>query len=257
MNLSDGAPDAPRDRDDAEAPPREPGFFERVSGLGVAAQALIPGFYAWAVTVAPAAWSRGAPFLAKPFALAGIACLIGAVIVERKRPTWSRAISVWGLVLTSAIVWALTPLALSPQRLDVARGVAGMIGWALFAFSSAAPALRRDDSHKLLVAGPRLRPRGQIPRGDVFFLVVGVLLALALQTVGWRAVVPERALLVRLVALASGLAVLGAATSIALTRHMRRPPASRKTRMRRSLVWLLVLGGLIAIGAAVHGIAAR
>ena len=245
------------DPDDNAAASPAPGFFERVSGLGVSAQAIIPGFYAWSVTVAPAAWARGAPLIAKLIALAGLGCLGAAIILERSQPTWSRAVSVWGLVLTSTVVWALAPAALSPARLEAARGVAGMIGWALFAFASAAPALKRDDSHKLLVAGAPLRPRASIPRGDAIFLAGGIILALFLQTIGWHALVPERALLVRLVALASGLAVLGGATSIALARHGRRAPAKRKLRVRRALVWLLGLAVLAAVGIAVFGISGR
>ena len=38
---------------------RRPQLLARVSDLGTAAQASIPGLYAWAVTVAPAAWKSG------------------------------------------------------------------------------------------------------------------------------------------------------------------------------------------------------
>lgn len=237
--------------------PLPPKFFARVSDLGVAAQAAIPGFYAWSVTVAPAAWARGAPMAAKVGALLGAGCLGAAIALERRHATWSRAVSVWGLVLTSALVWALVPGALSPARLEASRGVAGMIGWALFAFASAAPALKRGDSRDLLVAGAPLRPRARIPRGDAIFIAGGVLFSLLLQTIGWQAVVPERALLVRLVALASGLAVLGAMTSIALARHGRRATAKRKLRMRRASRWLAVLALLLAVGIVAFGVFGR
>src|SRR6185503_4004543 len=57
-------------------------------------------------------------------------------------PTWARIWSVWGFVLSSAIVWSLAPAALSSARLDGVRGALGMVGWALFAFASAGPVLR-------------------------------------------------------------------------------------------------------------------
>ena len=243
-------------------------LFDRLSEIGSAAQATIPGLYAWGVTVAPAAWGRGAPLAAKIVALLGVVLLLAAVLLERSpasdgamatepaRPSFlgrfarhARPLSVWGLVATSALVWALAPGALSPARLDAPRGVAGMIGWALFAFASAAPAIARDPESSRVTPGPPLRPRSPIPRGDAWFILGGTVFALGLQVIGWRVVVPERALLVRLVALASGLGVIGAATQITLARHARRVRPSRRSRVRRSLVWLaaltvLALGGL-------------
>jgi hypothetical protein len=222
--------------------------WDRIADLGSAAQASIPGVYAWAVTVAPVAWSRGAPWLAKGAAIAGLVALSVAVLVERRSATWSRVVSVWGLVSTSGCVWALAPGASSPPRLDPIRAVLGMLGWALFALSSAAPALKRVPADTMPSGAVPLRPRAAVPRGDVVYVLGGVVFATVLQTLGWSAPLVERALLVRLVAVAGGLAVIGTSTSIALARHGRRVPAARKTRVRRAVVWL-VLFGLMAGGA--------
>jgi hypothetical protein len=227
---------------------RDRAFLDRLSGIGTAAQATIPGFYAWAVTVAPAAWGRGAPLLAKIIAVAGVLALVLAIVVEQTAPRWARAVSVWGLVATSALVWALAPLSLLPTKLDAPRGVAGMIGWGLFAFASAGPALPRNPEASRVAEGTPLRPRTAVPRGDGWFILGGALAAMGLQIIGWRVAVPERALLVRLVALASGLAVLGAATQIALARHHRRYRPSKKTRMRRSLPMVVALAALALVG---------
>src|SRR5262245_51202127 len=172
----------------------------QVSDLGPAAQASIPGVYAWAVTVAPAAMSRGAPWIAKVVAFVGVAALAGSTILERRyagdvdagralrgwqADAWARGLSVWGLVLSSALVWALAPAALSPARLDAARGIAGMIGWALFAFASAAPSLKRSAEDAARVVGDGgLKPRSRLPRGDLFYLSVAIVAALGLQVVG-------------------------------------------------------------------------
>ncbi len=226
------------------------GLFERLGDIGTAAQATIPGLYAWAVTVAPAAWSRGSPLLAKVIACAGLASLILAIPLERRWPRYGRPVSVWGLVSTSAFVWALAPAALLPTRIDAGRGVAGMIGWGLFALASAAPALPRDGDDSRIVDGAPLRPRGKIPRGDAWFIGAGALMAIGLQTVGWNVAVPERALLVRLVALAAGLGVIGAATQIALGRHGRRIRPTRRVRVRRSMAAFLGLFVVAALGLA-------
>jgi len=226
------------------------GFFERLGDIGTAAQATIPGFYAWAVTVAPAAWSRGAPLLAKIIACMGLGSLVLAVVLERRWARYARPVSVWGLVSTSALVWALAPAALLPNRIDAARGVAGMIGWGLFALASAAPALPRDADAARIVDGAPLRPRAKIPRGDAWFIGAGTAMAIGLQAVGWNVVVPERALLVRLVSLAAGLAVIGAATQIALGRHGRRIRPTRRVRVRRSMPAFIGLCVVAAIGLA-------
>jgi hypothetical protein len=265
----------------------------RMAAIGASAQAAIPGLYAWAITVAPAAWSRGAPILAKAAAVIGVLALVTAPLVEgagpavspdeggdrasaaaardgaeaakKKKtvldsmrswtgPTWARVWSVWGFVLSSAIVWALAPSALSSARLDGVRGALGMVGWALFAFASAGPTLRADPALAgRILASTSLKPRSEIPRGDGVYVAVGVVMALAMQGVGWGIAVPERAVLVRLVTVVCGIAVLGGTTSIALARHTGRIPASRRIRLRRAAPWLVMLV-LVAFSGAVIGL---
>ena len=258
----------------------------RLSELGASAQAAIPGLYAWAITVAPAAWYRGAPLLAKIAAIIGVIALTTAPLIEGAGlrappaepapgsheppaaaanaprglgllrswtgPTWARVWSVWGFVLSSAIVWTLAPGALSSARLDGVRGALGVVGWALFAFASAGPSLRADpDASSRIVAGSSLKPRSELPRGDGAYVAAGVLLALGMQSVGWAVATPERAVLVRLVTVVCGVAVLGATTSIALARHATRSPASRGLRVRRALPWVVILALCVASGIVV------
>jgi hypothetical protein len=261
----------------------------RFSELGASAQAAIPGLYAWSITVAPAAWSRGAPLFAKVAAVIGVIALVTAPLVEGAGlrvaesappraphldggagrpslappapsglaalrawtgPTWARIWSVWGFVLSSAIVWTLAPAALSSARLDGVRGALGVVGWALFAFASAGPSLRADpDAAARIVAGSSLKPRSELPRGDGAYVAAGVVLALAMQAIGWGVPTPERAVLVRLVTVVCGVAVLGATTSIALARHQPRARASRSLRLRRSLPWVVMLS--LLLGSAI------
>jgi hypothetical protein len=272
------------------AAPRRHRLLLQVAELGASAQAAIPGLYAWAITVAPAAWSRGAPLVAKAAAVVGLVALVTAPFVEgagrfgaaatttespdpdasppsqrpraRSRldrlgpvrawtgPQWARVWSVWGFVLSSAIVWALAPAALSSARLDGVRGSLGMVGWALFAFASAGPTLRPDPTaSERIVAGTPLKPRSELPRGDGLYVVIGVAAALAMQGIGWGVPSPERAVLVRLVTIVCGIAVLGGFTSIALSRHLTRTPASRGVKIRRSLIWFVLLLAVGAVGA--------
>ncbi len=238
----------PQPADDAETV-RTPSALGRLIDLGGAAQACIPGLYAWAVTVAPVAWAHGASAFAKVTASAGLVSLAAALFLEHRRPEdapRARAVAVWGFSLSSAMTWLVEPSAMSLLKIDAARGFAGMLGWGLFAFACAAPPVRRDEANEArVVEGPPLRPRTRLARGDVAIISLGAAIACVLQVVGWRSGPAERAILVRLVALACGLAILGAATDVALARHVRRVPSPRRERIRRAIPWLSILSVLV------------
>lgn len=241
------APESPADEE------RKPStVLVRLSEMGASAQAAIPGLYAWAITVAPAAWGRGGPRIAKVASIFAVIALTTAPILEaRGRAMWGRIWSVWGFVLPCAVVWALSPSALSSARFDSVRGVLGTVGWALFAFASAGPTLRANkETERRAVASSSLKPRAAIPRGDGVYIAVGATMAIGLQTIGWGVTVPERAVLVRLVTIVCGIAVIGATTSIALARHQMHVPASKRLRMRRALPWFVLLALFVGSGVA-------
>ncbi|WP_394824373.1 hypothetical protein [Pendulispora albinea] len=245
MAASD-TPTPAEDQDLTERIPvrTRPRLFE----LGSVAQASVPGAYAWFVTVVPTAWSRGAPWSAKLFAVIGVAHVIGAALLEPRWPKGARIASVWGLATTSVIVWALCPSALASTRFDTARGITGMIGWGLFAYASAAPAVMRSPISIVEDAAP-LKPRGRVPWGGSIFITIGTVLATALQFIGWQTTSsPERAVLVRLVCLALGLGLIGASTSIALARHQVRTRTSPRQRMRVVIPWFLAIFLLAIVG---------
>ncbi len=233
-----------------DGPPPPPRPRPRVADLGASAQAAIPAFYAWGVTVAPAAWGKGVSPFAKGFAILGVVLVGAATLVERDRPRLARPLSVWGLAVTSVIVWLLAGPTSVAGRGDVLIGLLGALGWLLFAFASSAPPLRRQVlAPARISAGPRLRPRVEIPRFDALYVLFGVSAAIGLQAVGWRVSSPERAMLVRLVMLAAGLAVLGAATDLAVSRHAPRPLARSSRRIRRALPLVLFLAAVTVTGA--------
>lgn len=234
---------------------RAAGLLERLSSWGAAAQASVPGAYAWGVTVAPAAWSRGASSFARIASLVAIVVLGMGVLGERRWGWRARLASLWGFVLACALTWSAAPAALAPLRIDVPRGMAGMIGWALFAMASAAPALQGTREADRVALDLDLGPRKGLARGDATYVAGGALLAAGLQLFGWQVTSPERAILVRFVALAAGLALVGGATDIALARHLARAPRSRARRFRRALAVFVVLAllGLAGLLFVVRG----
>jgi hypothetical protein len=228
------------------------GALVRVADLGSTAQASVTGIYAWSVSVAPAAFAHGAPGIAQMAAVFGIASLAGAPILESKRPRAARIVSVWGLVFTSLLVWIAVPSSsLSPLRFDGVRGLAGMLGWALFAFASAAPALVPLSSESATWTLSRaLRSRSPTGWADAAILWIGIGMAGVTQAVGWHVVEPERAVLVRLLGLVGGLAMVGAAASMVAARHVARKFDAPARRARRAVVSLVMLGLLAAVGVA-------
>ncbi len=225
-------------------------WLASLSTLGPLAQAALPGIYAWGVTVLPLAWPHGAPVLAKLSAFAGIASLVAAPFVERRSPTIGRVLSVWGFTVASAVVWLAVPPATA--RFETSRAFAGVIGWALFAFASAAPAPARDaGAAARLVASAPLRPRGRIATGDRAILAAGFVVAAAFQAIGWTVAVPERALLLRLLAVVAGLAIIGAATRAALARHAP-SGASIRRRVRGAAPPAFALFVLLVVGLLTH-----
>lgn len=234
--MADLAPEPAR-----EEPPKAGGpIFARFGELGATAQAAVPGVYAFFVTVAPAAFGHGAGALAKPFAVLAILVLLGAAVAERRYPREARLVSVWGFTLTSALAWVFAGAPLAPTRLDALRGVTGMIAWGLFAYASAAPAYTKPKAAAPREGAP-LVPRAKLARGDGLYLAFGAFLALAIQLVGWRTASQERALLVRLVLLVSGIGLLGAVMSAALARHARASAAPAKRRLRPTATWTVAV----------------
>jgi hypothetical protein len=246
---------------------RAEGLLQRFSAMGAAAQAVVPGLYAWAVTVAPAVldvrwdrgafavWAHGTSLVARLAALVAPLWLVGGPFAERHWEARGRVASLWGFVLSCALAWSAAPTAVGPLRIDAPRGVAGMIGWALFALAAAAPALHRsaDDDERILQEAPLVPRKGRSKRGDSAYLAGGALLAALLQGVGWRVAGAERALLVRFVALAAGLAVIGVTTEIALARHARRVPRSRARRLRSAMAALVALA-LLGLTGVIFGL---
>jgi drug/metabolite transporter superfamily protein YnfA len=217
--------------------------------LGATAQATVPGFYAWLVTVAPAAFGRGARPLSKAMALTGLALLLLAPLCERRWPSVGRIMSIWGLVITSLVVWLLATVgSTSPTRWDPLKNIAGLIGWSLFALASVAPALPPREVAKEDLSR-KLQRRGDSGVVDALIVGAAILLAAVLQCVGWQAEEPERAVLVRLVALGAGVMLIGASALVVAGRHAARRALAPTKRAKRAIVPLVLFVLWVAAGA--------
>jgi hypothetical protein len=226
---------------------------EPPQAMGALRHASIPGAYAWAVTVAPLLWARGdGAWIARLAAGLSLAFLLMGAGLEPRLGPRRRFAFLWAFFIACAVAWGASPGSLAPSRFDAGREIAGMLGWGLFAFAAAAPPLRRG----ALVSGdasddapePALPSYRRPARGDRLYAIFGIALALSIQLVGLHAAIPERALLVRFVALAAGLAAIGASQELALARHAVRVARGPSARFRAVFMPLAVLLVLLMAG---------
>jgi hypothetical protein len=221
----------------------------RASRIAAAAQASVPGIYAWAVTVAPPAWGRGSVSLGRVSAVVALAFLVLGAWGEWRLSTKLRLVGFWGFVLACALAWSAAPTGLAALRTDPVRGGAGMLAWAIFAFAFAAPVRDRGGAAE---SAERLAPHRKLAAGDRAYVGAAVAIAASLQLIGWQVKTAERALLERVVALAAGLAIIGVGAELAVARHEPRAIRPRGRRLRAAAVSLFALlllgvGGLLLV----------
>src|SRR5580704_73363 len=148
---------------------RAAGLLERVSAVGVAAQASVTALYAWGVTVAPVAWRPGVSSVARVSAAAALLTIGAGVAAERRWGASARVPAFWAFVLTSALTWSVAPAALAPLRVDTSRGIAGMLSWALVALAFAAPALEGRAQAGRPIDSPSSPEGKSLRRGDSLY----------------------------------------------------------------------------------------
>ena len=239
--------------------------LRKVLELGPTSQTIVAGVYAWAVTVAPVGFgkhgaSHAQNWVATVFATLAFLALVRGVVSEvllRDKPDsqealeQSRTLTLFSFATMSLITWIVDTDSLSPVHLSAARGVAGMLGWALFAYASSAPVVEPVPEPARVEAG--IRARGRVERGDAIFVGIVAALALGLQLVGWSIATPERGILVRIVTLGAGILVLGGAGTFVAARHGGKSDANPRARQRSSraplpLGWVVALVLLVAAG---------
>ncbi len=210
-----------------------------LASQGAATQAVAPGVYVWAVTVAPVGFGSGSTLPAHAAAVLGLLAVLVAPLVERTRPGAARLFAGWGLVAGAIATWALGPES-RLRAFDAVRGIAGLLGWALFTLALASPAVSRAKS---LEEGGSPSPAVS---WDSVVAAVGVILGLSLQLPGWSIVDRDRSLLLRVLALAGSLALISAscAIGVAIVRYRETKPS--KKRRDAALLWTILavlLGG--------------
>jgi len=215
-------------------------------------QVLVPGIYAWAITVVPVASDR----LARPTAgvtamLAFVALVVGTFVVKQ-RPRLGHALGIWSFVALCLASWLQNLDALQVERLDPIRAAAGTIGWILFALGWGTPwrTGRHPEDDPRAQLHPKLEPRKPPQLRAALAVSIAVVGALAGLLLAWRATDPGRALLLHGASLACAVAVVTTAATVGLAQGKKRVGVPPRQRMTYAFPWLMALVALVVIAIA-------
>lgn len=208
---------------------------------------LLPGLYAWAITVALPASSAHAPWWARVPAGLACVCLLLAPFAGALRPRLDFVLGLYGFLGFSLGSWAALGSAGFSLAQHSLTGAFGAFGWMLFAFAWGELRDRRipeNDPHVL--SGAPLAPRQAFPRSAEWVLVAGTLGSGLLLWLAWQIDRPSHAVFGQAAALLASLLVVAAATRVALERQPRELPSSsqRYNAAAASIAVLLLVLGL-------------
>ncbi len=207
---------------------------------------LLPGVFAWLVTIGIPAAERGVAIWPRIISILVLGPLIAGPVVAVKQPRLGSAIGIYGTMILALLSWILLGGAVSVQHLDPVRSAIGSVGWVLFAFGWGSVrdtrAIPEDDPRAIL--GPELAPRAQLPQGATLVLAFGIVAATLPVFVAWRVERPSHALLAHACALLAAIGLVSSASKIASERQhykMENSPSTRFARAVRPLTLLAVV----------------
>lgn len=248
-------PDRPRPRSEPEAPPEEPPPPRSPIERAAAAlrevrtvQGMLAAVLTWSITVAPAAFSRGAPASARVLAILALPCGVLAPLLVVPRRRLARHLGITAFLSLAVTSWLLAAPAIQPSRLDPIRAAIGAVAWGVFALSwrdrwPTGASLAPDPD------APLLQARSHLPPLAAGIAGAGAIASLVLLVLAWRVREADRALLAQAAAIACAIAVITAAAEVAVSRG-RRPPSGGARRLTSYAVRPLLLLVAFAVAGA-------
>ncbi len=176
---------------------------------------LVPGLYAWGVTVAWPVSSRFASLASRIVALVAVVALVAGSVLRASSPALARIIGIWVFLASCVAAWSLVGSPVMPSHLDPVQGLLGAVGWALFAVGWAGQKRIPPGPVELApVATQPAVPRKRQPRRSVFVLTVVAIAAAIPMALAWWVESVERALLAHAVSLAAAIALITFAADV-------------------------------------------
>ncbi len=204
---------------------------------------------AWALTLGPACFGRGASLLAGALAFGALAAGVAGPLVARARPRLGRHVGVSLFAALATLTWLVDSHAIHPLRLDPVRGVLGAIAWGVFALAWSERWSARADPVPADPEAPLLLPRAALSPLATPLTAMGVAFAVGYLVLAFRVRDADRALVTQAVALACSVALVVGSGVVATTRGKPRAPPTR--RLTPPVVRALLLLVTTAIAGAV------
>lgn len=217
---------------------------------GRAPPTMLAVLIAWAATVAPAGFGRGAPALASLAAIASLISGLGGPLLAKQSARAGRHLGISIFVAGAVLTWLLGSPAIHPLRLDPIRGVFGAIAWGVFALSWSDRWGPRPAAIPADPEAPLLLPRVALPLAATLLTGIGVALAVVYLALAFLVRDPDRALAAQAVALACAVALVTAAGVVATARGKKRSSSAGR-RLTPPVVRALLLLVTAAIAGAV------
>jgi hypothetical protein len=230
---------------------RSPGIVRWGIASPIRYDLLIPGTYAWLVTVVSLAWSAFNGW-ALVCSLGAIIHLWGGVLLAWTYPVIGRTVAMIGFLGFCAATWLLLDSQLHVANLEPIRAGLGALGWLIFALSWGAvrqPGSKPEDDPRFVREAEMLVPRRALPRATLVAFAVTVMCAFAPWLAAWVVARREHALLAHAVGLGSAMWILGGGAQIAVSLGVQRTWPHPRARIAAALVPLAWACALLAVGA--------
>jgi len=224
----------------------------RTDGLGFAERAniLLPGLYAWLLTVAEPATGAGVGFLARALAFLALIALVTGPFLAPDRPLLGRIFGIYGFVGLSTLAWSQLGSAVAAEQLDPLRAAFGAFGWMLYAFgwgkTRGRGRIPEDDPN--VVPGPSLPARSRLPTAAWVVAAVALVGAVVPTFFAWRVDRADHAVLGHATTLAAGAAVLSSGATLALAFGQPRSERSPGSRLNSAAAALAALAVFAVVG---------
>jgi hypothetical protein len=210
---------------------------------------LLPGIYAWLLTVALPVFAHGVHTMARLAAVLGLLALLATTLLDARHEALARVLGIYVFLGLAALTWALLGADFSPVHLDRLRTALGSLGWVLYAFGwGRLRAPDRPVKAASIAPGAPLVPRARLDRRAMPLVGAAVVAALTFEALAFRVDRPEHAVLAHATATACALLVLGAGTRVALAQGLRTELPSGSTRLNAITVRGAVLAVLFGVG---------
>ncbi|MEZ4298061.1 MAG: hypothetical protein R3B70_24125 [Polyangiaceae bacterium] len=227
--------------------------------LGVAARALrtartpqtmIAAVLAWSITVAPAAFARGAAPASRVCAVLALLCGVGGPLFLAERRRIGRHLGITAFLALALGAWLFSLPSLHPVRMSPFRAAIGSLAWAIFALSWREVWPKPDDARKDDPAAGALPPRASLPFLSIPILTFAIVGALLLVLAAFRTREPERGLVAQAIAVACGVGLVTTAATIATSLGKDRSSSGR--RFTPVVIRALFVLVSVAVGGALY-----